>query len=345
MPINSRQSEPKRTLRSFRRLFLAQASDQYQSWLEVAKQLNGAVTARAAPAAGLRRKHESFRFGLSGWLESLVKLAMDEAGRLSRVAACHPDWLGDNDPAQWARNHIQEFLRESLKQEVSDQVLHRAFQEGASLLSSKDNPSSNDSRPAVERWFRIACEGGRDHRTSKARSTKPWCAPPWCADSFSVILWIKRGRPRHLTVEQTDGEIRIAQHLFAGRLEHALGEAEDQQRVELASRDLRHTDSSPSDSSSGVLTPKPNASLPHLNYPRSALKRAIALRLTQKPNATNRALCDWLDEESAVDLPPGWVVNGGRSFVEAYRDPKRKANIESQISKVRKDMRDRQLLH
>ena len=80
-----------------------------------------------------------------------------------------------------------------------------------------------------------------------------------------------------------------------------------------------------------------------LSYPRSPVKRAIALRLTQKPAATDRQLCDWLDEE-CTELPRAWNRNGDRSFTSAYGDPERKHNIESMINKVRRDMRTRGLL-
>lgn len=71
---------------------------------------------------------------------------------------------------------------------------------------------------------------------------------------------------------------------------------------------------------------------------RSALKRAILLGLIQKPHSSDRTLCDWLDEQGC-DLPPGLTRTKDRTFASAYLDPDRKPNIESMISKVRKDIR------
>jgi len=170
-----------------------------------------------------------------------VKLVMDEVGRLSQIGRCHPTWLGDADPAQWARLNVQDFLRGFLNQEVSTKALVTAFQEGTSLLKSKDDPPSN-ARPRVEKWFRKVSEGQK--YPSSPSSTKPWRAPVWCAECFSEPWWIKLGRPNHLTVEATKSVIRSAQSTFAGRLEYVLRDAEDLQRVECASLGSTHADSS-----------------------------------------------------------------------------------------------------
>jgi hypothetical protein len=49
-----------------------------------------------------------------------------------------------------------------------------------------------------------------------------------------ISFWIRKGRPDRLTVEQTELEVRSAENMFIGRLDHVLGEAEDQVRVDLA---------------------------------------------------------------------------------------------------------------
>ncbi len=224
----SRLSEPERTLRSSRSWFKEQAGDKYlQSWQEVHEQIQDVVVTRTAPAAALKRKHEIVRAGLDEWLKSVVKLVYDEVGRLSKIGACHPTWLGNADPAEWARLNVQKFLSEWLGQEVSTQSLVRAFQEGTSLLRSKNGPSSNDSRPAVEKWFRMASEGTKYHFLSRPSYTKPWRAPVWCFSDFCEPWWIRLGRPSHLTVDQTKAVLRSAQAKFAGRLEWALRDSED----------------------------------------------------------------------------------------------------------------------
>jgi hypothetical protein len=257
MSKDSRLSEPGRTLSSLRSLFEEQAIDKYLSWLEVHEQIKKVVATRSAPATALTRKHKIFRSGLNGWLESVVKLVFDEIGRLSKIGACHPTWLGDADPAQWAQSHVQGFLRESLGQEISGVALEAAFEKGNSLLDSADNPLPKHSRPAVEMWFEVASEGQKYYGLSlPPRSAKPWRAPFWCYQSFSVPLWSKWGKPSHLTDKQTEIEIRSAQSKFAGRLEYVLDQAEDLQRVECASIGSTHTDSSPP----GLPDPQPRQS-------------------------------------------------------------------------------------
>jgi hypothetical protein len=82
---------------------------------------------------------------------------------------------------------------------------------------------------------------------------------------------------------------------------------------------------------------------PNLNY-RSPVKNAVAFRLAQEHNATNRELCDWLDEEGMAELPQTLAKNGNRLFKAAYLDPDLKPALESLFSKVRNDMRARGLI-
>jgi hypothetical protein len=232
MHIDSKLSEPGRTLSSSKRLFFEQANERYQSWLAVLERIQAASATR--PIIGFQRKHEIFRSGLNEWLEAVVRLVLSEVGRHSRIAVCHPSWLGDADPAQWARINVEKFLSEWFRQEVSTQSLVRAFQGGTSLLKSKDDPSSNDRKPAVESWFRMASERRKYCGLSLPNSTKPWQAPVWCAECFSKPWWTRIGRPSYLTVDQTKAVVRSAQSDFAGRFEYVLQDAEDMQRVECA---------------------------------------------------------------------------------------------------------------
>jgi len=101
----------------------------------------------------------------------------------------------------------------------------------------------------------------------------------------------------------------------------------------------------------GFLAPKPGSGQPArpgkkglLQKYRSPLKRAIALRLSQRPDATAPQICRWIDAEGSVELPPKWNKKGDRSFATAYKDQTIRRNIESVISKVRSDMRRRGLL-
>ncbi|PYX70952.1 MAG: hypothetical protein DMG72_17865 [Acidobacteria bacterium] len=77
---------------------------------------------------------------------------------------------------------------------------------------------------------------------------------------------------------------------------------------------------------------------------RSKLKNAIAHCLRQQPHASNRDICNWLDEKWETDLPPEWDKKRNRSFASAYEDPAIRAKIDPRISEVRADMRKRELL-
>ena len=74
---------------------------------------------------------------------------------------------------------------------------------------------------------------------------------------------------------------------------------------------------------------------------RSVLKRAIRSVLIGSPDASDSQVCDGLDE---LDIPSDTGGKGDRTFRSAYRDPKRRANLQSSISKVRGDMRQSGLL-
>ena len=77
---------------------------------------------------------------------------------------------------------------------------------------------------------------------------------------------------------------------------------------------------------------------------RSSIKKVIAFRLSQDPDANDQQLCRWIDAEGAVELPPKWNKKGDRSFATAYKDKTIRRSIESMFSKVRADMRRRGLL-
>jgi hypothetical protein len=227
--VSTSDAAIEQTLDSVGRLFSSKAIEAYQTWLEVNTQLTG-VTG-AASGKSFARKNEIFRSGLNKWLDQLVQLVLSEVDTLSRIAITQIGSLGDADPAQWARLQIQNLLGESLGQAISSVALNNAL--GTSPLDSGWRPPPTNSIPAIKKWFRMASEG--PEYPSWPISTKPWRAPYWCYQSFSVPLWTKRGKPTHLTEQETEIEIRSAQHSFTGRLEYVLGVAADRARVSLAS--------------------------------------------------------------------------------------------------------------
>jgi hypothetical protein len=303
-------------------LFCNQAIEKYLSWWKVQEQIQAVVATQSAPVAALTRKHEIFQFGLHEWLELVVKLVMDEVGRLSKIGYGHPTWLGDTDPAQWARLNVQKFVSEFLNQEVSTKALVTAFQEGTSLLRSKDDPPSN-ARPAVEMWFGMASEGPR--YSSWPSSTKPWRAPVWCAECFTEPWWIRLGRPSHLSVDQTKSVVRSAQSKFAGRLEYVLRDAEDLQRVECASLTSTHTDSSLRDPERSILNHNPAVkeiarSPSHAPNFRSPLKNAVWESFMAKPQATAKDRLAWLQHNYPKVIPAGWDDTlAGKYFPKVHK--------------------------
>jgi hypothetical protein len=74
------------------------------------------------------------------------------------------------------------------------------------------------------------------------------------------------------------------------------------------------------------------------NY-RSEIKNLVFGRLAQHHDASDRQLCDWLDETGNVELPSSWSRHSNRSFASAYADKKVKPLMESRFSQVRGDMR------
>lgn len=70
---------------------------------------------------------------------------------------------------------------------------------------------------------------------------------------------------------------------------------------------------------------------------RSPLRRAIQVRITQKPSATAQDICGWLDDEGH-ETPVNLRSQNDRTFLAAYRNEKLRHRIDSTISKVRTAM-------
>ncbi len=78
---------------------------------------------------------------------------------------------------------------------------------------------------------------------------------------------------------------------------------------------------------------------------RSQLKRAILIQLAQNPRATDLEICRGLDADGSVELPQGWRGKStDRGFLDAYSDASRRHNVETAISRVRRDLRQQGLL-
>jgi hypothetical protein len=84
---------------------------------------------------------------------------------------------------------------------------------------------------------------------------------------------------------------------------------------------------------------------PLLKKYRSAIKRAILIQLTQKPDATDLEICRGLDADGGFELPVTWKNRPtNRLFADAYSDARQRNKIQATISKVRRDLRKPGLL-
>ena len=72
---------------------------------------------------------------------------------------------------------------------------------------------------------------------------------------------------------------------------------------------------------------------------KSEVKIAVSRRLSSDNDASDRELCNWLDETGHAELPSSWAKRGNRSFADAYADNMVKVKMESRFSEVRRDMR------
>lgn len=117
----------------------------------------------------------------------------------------------------------------------------------------------------------------------------------------------------------------------------------DQQPLSKAQIEMTTSKGIPVDISGVPEAPGRRRVVPRLNY-SSKLKRAIALQLTNAPDASDLQICRGLDADGAVELPRSWKTGENRLFERAYKDPNYRRKVEIMISKVRTDMRNIGLL-
>jgi hypothetical protein len=89
---------------------------------------------------------------------------------------------------------------------------------------------------------------------------------------------------------------------------------------------------------------KAGQSLPSLGYPRSRVKRAIRIILTNNPDARDRQVCLQLDDDG-IEVSDSKLKTKARGFQEMYdNNVNDRHKIEVVISEVRGDMRKHGLL-
>ena len=217
---------------------------------------------------------------------------------------------------------------------------------------------------SVERWIKEVCD------------TQEMPEPEAIEEEFKeLIFWTKWRAPRLIHMQPagntrydaatswTREDETLTQQLLAAR-SHRLVEfleitleklAGDAHVLVAQNRDLkvrRHlpespTDPQPSDAPQKQRrdrAPEPKSSAPLSSY-RSELKRAILMQITRNPSATDLEVCRGLDADGAVELPSRWKDRASdRLFTDAYsrRDTRRK--VETAISKIRADLRNKGLL-
>ncbi len=318
--LDSKQSVPGSVaslaldLESVRELFNREANASTNS-RKVHGQLQDCLAEDGDPNLVFDRAHQIVEEGLYDWFGNLQKIAGEFVTNLATIALGYPEPLNE-DPASWARSRIKEFL---------------------------DGWLDGLWSPQIVIWFHDAWGGpylGCDEYDS-------WCAPTWVEKSRELTN-DPANLDERITPERTEKLFRYWRRKFDMLLDHGLEQAEHTTRVNLALQ------RAPRAATNQVWTPDIESTIPAEGRKllvragarkyRSPLKRAIRLRLTQQPNATDRRVCGWLDDEGAEEVPTAWVKNGDRTFLTVYEDPSRKHKIESMINKVRGDMRSQGLL-
>jgi len=171
-------------------------------------------------------------------------------------------------------------------------------------------------------WMAVAIDGTFNVNLP---GREPWCAPKWLA----------KGK------QETDDLVVEWSQLLSARFAGVLTEELEVARVRVAIWQVNQAKSASLSAPATSANSRPKS---RLNY-RSEVRLAIQTELTRKPHATDLEICRAFDSNGNVDLPLNWQPKqGDREFVKAYTDKRTRPRIEKMISKVRADMRKRELL-
>jgi len=309
-------------LDSVHKLFEDDAPSSMDGMYDAHRQLQ-ACMAEEDPNLAFERAHQIIEKGLNEWVWNLRKIAGGIVTNLAEIALANPKWVTE-DPASWARSRTKEFLD--------------------GWLDGWGTPPT----PRILIWLRQACDGSLlDFDRYESGRPEPWCAPTWVGQSRDWTNDPAKLDERS-TPELTEKLLRTKRRIFNSSLDYGLEKAEHAARISLAKKpapsaanNQRHASVELSTKAGARMPPNQKATTKGaLNYPRSPFSQAIVLCLTRKPTATDKDLCNSIDEEGTCELSEKWAKNGNRSFVSAYLDPVCRPKIQSAISKVRKDMRD-----
>jgi len=247
------------------------------------------------------------------------------------------------------------FLEISLKQ---NGLIGAAPVEWASL-QTVDLIEGEDRR--VERWIKSVCDKTRDvvpetnqEFMEKVVFRTDWRAPEWLhmqpngnAAYNASTAWERRNEA------DTRQALRyLRENCWILSLESTLADLVGMTHEILAKR--RSSPESELQSKTQIPTPtaakgnqrSKGPTKPLLLKYRSGIKSAILLALTKNPRATDAEVCRLLDADGGEELPLGWRNRkGDRSFFDAYTEARTKRKIEIAISKIRRDLRDRDLLN
>jgi hypothetical protein len=76
----------------------------------------------------------------------------------------------------------------------------------------------------------------------------------------------------------------------------------------------------------------------------SPIKKAIFRAFSADPDASALQICRRFDKSGLIELPKNWTTGPNRLFEQAYKDPNHRRKIEKTISKVKSEMRKKELL-
>jgi hypothetical protein len=76
----------------------------------------------------------------------------------------------------------------------------------------------------------------------------------------------------------------------------------------------------------------------------SPIKKAIFRAFSADPDASALQICRRFDKSGLIELPKNWTTGSNRLFEQAYKDPNHRRKIEKTISKVKSEMRKKELL-
>jgi hypothetical protein len=269
---------------------------------------NGSATAAFTYTRKIRsgaKKAEIIKRQFQKWIEESVDAIRFWFRQYLKLAQAFPHVAGGG-PLNWTVDLIWEQLGG-----VAGILQHVDL--AGSVGQEKIDSAWNEHLPLNRKvlwWFAVATEGNFE--------PKDWTAPPWLQQNLNT---------RELLFQSSN---QLA-HRFNEVIEEELAKV---QVEKAASHSYKHGGNEEARAAGPTLSNARGRPRPPLRSYRSELKRAIVTALTKQPNATDLEICELIDSDGTAE-----VKGPDRTLKSAYLNPKRKASIQTTISKVRRDMR------